>query len=437
MMTPVTKDRDVTTAGPDVTARSQSRVRDVIAPLPAAGHGAGSAPFRPDIEGMRAVAVALVLLFHGFGAPVTGGFVGVDIFFVISGFLITNLLLREQVKDGRISLWGFYARRVRRILPAATLTVLATIAATYHLLGFISGNELADDAKWTAVFAANIHFALIRIDYLGSQLPPSPLQHMWSLGVEEQFYLVWPSLFLLLAVIVRRSKRRNVVGVVAVSLLVVIGGSLAWSIIETSSNATVAYFSPLTRAWELALGALVAAIAPAAARVPNGVHQVAALVGLAGIVISALTLMPSMPYPGFLVAVPVVSSALLIWAGCGIPPTAVGRLLSVRPIKWLGARSYSLYLWHWPILTIAAQYVGHPLSAWQNSGLLLAAVAASAITYRLIENPVRNSRVLRSRTGLSLAIGAVLILSTIAVAQWQIASHYGTWNPLVASGFRP
>ena len=430
-----TANGDVTVASLDAAAGSRSRARDVIASTVAKRRDGGDR-FRPDIEGMRAIAVGLVLLYHGYGKPFTGGFVGVDVFFVISGFLITSLLLHEQMKDGRISVWRFYARRVRRILPASTLTVLATIVATYHLLGFVSGNELANSAKWTAVFAANIHFALIGTDYLGSQLPPSPLQHMWSLGVEEQFYLVWPTLFLLLAVIARLSRRRNVFGVLATSLLVVVGASLAWSVIQTSSNATWAYFSPLTRAWELALGALIAVIGPAVSRVPRWVYQVAALSGLAGIAVGALALTPSMPFPGWRVAIPVVSSALLIWAGCGNPQTVVGRALSVRPMQWLGARSYSLYLWHWPILMIGAQYAGHHLSTWQNSALLLAAVAASALTFRLVENPVRNSRLLKSRTGLTLAIGVVLILLPIAVAQWQIATHYGTWNPLVTSGFQ-
>ena len=435
MINTTTAHGDVTIASRDAAVDSRSRARDVTA-SPVAKRGDGADRFRPDIEGMRAIAVGLVLLFHGYGKPFTGGFVGVDVFFVISGFLITSLLLHEQIKDGRISIGRFYARRVRRILPASALTVLATIVAAYYLLGFISGNEVASDAKWTAVFAANIHFALVGTDYLGSQLPPSPLQHMWSLGVEEQFYLIWPGLFLLLAVIVRLSRRRNVLHVLAASLLVVIGASLAWSVIQTSSNATWAYFSPLTRAWELALGALIAVIGPTISRVPNRwVYQVAALLGLAGIIVSALTLTPSMPYPGWAVTIPVVGTALLIGAGCGNPQTVIGRALSVRPMQWLGARSYSLYLWHWPILMIAAQYAGHHLSTWQNSGLLLGAVAASAITFRLVENPVRNSRVLKSRTGLTLAIGVVLILLTIAVAQWQIASHFGTWNPLVANGF--
>ncbi len=427
-----TANGDVTIASQDAAVDRRSRTRDVTA-SPVAKHRDGRDHFRPDIEGMRAIAVGLVLLFHGYGKPFTGGFVGVDVFFVISGFVITSLLLREQIKDGRISVSGFYARRVRRILPASALTMLVTIFASYQLLGCISGDEIANDAKWTAVFMANLHFALVGTDYLGSQLPPSPLQHMWSLGVEEQFYLVWPSIFLLLVVIIRRSRRRNVFGVLATSLLIIIGASLAWSIIQTSSNATWAFFSPLTRAWELALGALIAVVGPAVSRVRTWVYQVAAPLGLAGIVVSALTLTPSMRYPGWAVVIPVVSSALLIWAGCGNPQTVIGRALSVRPMQWLGARSYSLYLWHWPILTVAAEYAGHHLSNWQNSALLLAAVAASAVTFRLVENPVRNSRVMKARTGLTLAIGIVLILSTIAVAQWQIASNSGTWNPLVAT----
>ncbi|WP_081665579.1 acyltransferase family protein [Mycobacterium sp. UM_CSW] len=420
-----TAHRGTTVASLDAAVARRSRLADA-GPSPAGRRGDR---FRPDIEGMRAVAVGLVLLFHGYGKPFTGGFVGVDVFFVISGFLITGLLLHEQINDGRISLWRFYARRVRRILPAATLTVLVTIFAAYQLLGFISGNEVANDAKWTAVFAANIHFAEQGTDYLGSRLPPSPLQHMWSLGVEEQFYLAWPTLFLLVAIVVRLSKRRNVVAVLTSSLLVVIGTSLAWSVVQTSSNATWAYFSPLTRAWELALGALIAVLGPALSRAPQSVHQVSALLGLAGIAASALILTSSMPYPGWAVAIPVVGSAMLIAAGCGNPQTVVGRVLSVRPMQWLGARSYSLYLWHWPILVIAARYAGHQLSAWQNSGLLLAAVAASAITFRLIENPVRQSAFLRSRTQLTLAIGVALTLVTVAVAQHQIASHERTWNP--------
>jgi peptidoglycan/LPS O-acetylase OafA/YrhL len=414
----------------------ESALQPAVLPRPRPSAVADQGPavsdrFRPDIEGMRAVAVGLVLLYHGFHAPFTGGFVGVDVFFVISGFLITNLLLHEKARTGGISVSRFYARRVRRILPAATLVVLATVFASYRWLGFIAGNEIADDAKWAAVFTANIHFGLLGTDYLGSKLPPSPLQHMWSLGVEEQFYLVWPALLLALMVLVKGARQRIAL---AISLPVIIGVSVAWSVIQTGSNATWAYFSPLTRAWELALGALVAVLATVAARVrPSWLIELLSLCGIGGIIVSALVLNSSTHYPGSAVILPVVSTALLIAAGCANPRTLVGRALAVGPMQWIGARSYSLYLWHWPFLIIAAEYLGHDLSAMQSTGLLVLAVAATAITYRLIENPVRGARVLATRTTLTLAIGVVLIVVTVATAQWQIATHYGTWNLLTTS----
>ena len=382
--------------------------------------------FRPDIEGMRAIAVGLVILFHAYHKPFTGGFVGVDVFFVISGFLITSLLLKEQKRAGRISISGFYARRVRRILPASTLVVLITLFATYDWLGFIAGNNVANDAKWTEIFAANIHFGLVRTDYFGAQLPPSPLQHMWSLGVEEQFYLVWPGVFLVLVLLARGAQHRKAL---AGALSLIIAASLIWSVIQTAVNQTWAYFSPLTRAWELALGALVAVLAPTIARLSRAwAPQALAFAGLAGIALAAVLFTSDTRYPGSAVALPVVGSAALIAAGCANQRTIVGRALSARPMQWVGARSYSMYLWHWPVLIIPAQYATKELSAFQNTGWVLLTVVASAITYRLVENPVRRAKLLASRTGLSLAIGVILVGVTIFLAQWQIASHYGSWN---------
>lgn len=414
--------------GPATSGGGAVAERVVDSPSATPSRAAGGQRFRPDIEGLRAVAVGLVLLFHGYGNPVTGGFLGVDVFFVISGFLITNLLLAEQIKQGRISIPNFYARRVRRILPASALVVICTVVATYHYLGFISGNEAATDAKWTAVFLANIRFALVQTDYFGSQLPPSPLQHMWSLGVEEQFYVVWPSLFALLVVIVGGARHRNAL---AATLVLIIGASFTWSVVQTISNPTWAYFSPLTRAWELALGALVAVLAPTIGRLRTGwPTELMAAAGLIGIALSAFIIDPSTPYPGSAVAFPVVSTALVMAAGCASVDTVVGRALSVRPMQWVGARSYSLYLWHWPLLVIAARYVGDGLSSVQNTGLLVLAVVASALTYRLVENPVRRAKFLASRTRLSLVIGVALMVSTIFIAQCFIATHHGSWNPI-------
>jgi peptidoglycan/LPS O-acetylase OafA/YrhL len=417
-----------TATGPDVSAGGRHRRgRQVEA---SSGTTPGTQPsreqFRPDIEGLRAIAVGLVILFHAYREPFTGGFVGVDVFFVISGFLITSLLLKEQKRAGRISIMGFYARRVRRILPAATLVVLITLFATYQWLGFIAGNLVANDAKWTAIFAANIHFGFVGNDYFGAQLPPSPLQHMWSLGVEEQFYLVWPGVFLVLVLLARGAQHRKAL---AGALSLIIAASLLWSLIQTSVNQTWAYFSPLTRAWELALGALVAVLAPSIAQLKlSWVPHALAFAGLAGIVVAAVLFTSHTRYPGSAAALPVVGSALLIAAGCANQRTIVGRALSVRPMQWIGARSYSMYLWHWPLLIIPAQYATKELSAVENTGWVLLTVVASAITYRLVENPFRRARLLVSRTGLTLAVGVTLVGLTIFIAQWQIASHYGTWN---------
>ncbi|MGB7145073.1 MAG: acyltransferase, partial [Mycobacterium sp.] len=410
--------RPSTIPAPTVTA-TQSTSRS--------GRADGGRRFRPDIEGLRAIAVGLVLVFHAYGTPFSGGFVGVDVFFVISGFLITDILIREHSKTGRVSILGFYGRRVRRILPASALVTVATVIAAYYFLGFLTGNDVAVAAKWTAVFAANIHFGFVGTDYFGSQLPPSPLLHMWSLGVEEQFYVVWPGLFLMLVLIVRGTHHRHAL---AASLIAIIAASFAWSVFQTGADPTSAYFSPFTRACELGLGALIAVLGPAINRKlkPRWAAEVLASCGLAGIASSALLLNSSTPYPGAVIAWPVVSTALLIAAGCTDIRTSVERCLSLRPMQWFGARSYSLYLWHWPILTIAAQYVVRHMSGWQTTGLLLLTILASTLSYRLVENPVRRARSLAARPGLSLAVGAALIAVTIALAQCLIVHNGGTWS---------
>jgi peptidoglycan/LPS O-acetylase OafA/YrhL len=410
--------RPSTMPAPTVTATQST---------PLSGRADGGRRFRPDIEGLRAIAVGLVLVFHAYGTPFSGGFVGVDVFFVISGFLITDILLREHSKTGRVSILGFYGRRARRILPASALVVVATVIAAYYFLGFLTGNEVAVAAKWTAVFAANIHFGFVGTDYFGSRLPPSPLLHMWSLGVEEQFYLVWPGLFLLLVLIVRGTHHRRAL---AASLIAIIAASFAWSVFQTGAHPTWAYFSPFTRACELGLGALIAVLGPVINEKLKlrWAAEALASCGLVGIASSALLLNSSTSYPGAVIAWPVVSAALLIAAGCTDIRTFVERCLSLRPMQWFGARSYSLYLWHWPILTIAAQYLVRHMSGWQTTGLLLLTILASTLSYRLVENPVRRARSLTARPGLSVAVGAGLIAITVALAQWFIVDNGGTWN---------
>ena len=383
---------------------------------------AGTAPmdrrFRPDVEGLRAIAILLVVLYHAGVPGIRGGYVGVDVFFVISGFVITGVMLRGRQGTGGTSILHFYARRVRRILPAATLVILVAVLFTYVLLGVVSGNSAAADGRWAAAFLSNFHFAAVGTNYFSASLPPSPLQNYWSLSVEEQFYVVYPTLFFLAARVRGRISLQ-----VRLSLLLsaIIVGSFWLSVIQTSSDPVVAYFSPFTRAWELALGALVAVSTSWLRRLPARGAVTMSWLGFAAIALAAVAFTSQTEYPGFLVAVPVVGSALIIAGGCAIPRFGVESLLGLRPFQWLGRRSYSLYLWHWPILIIAAERVGKPsLGVGENLLLVGAALAVSVASYALVENPIRHVRVPAGKT---VAAGATLVVATILALSLAISAE--------------
>ena len=378
-----------------------------------AGTSPEDRPFRPDVQGLRAIAVLLVVLFHA-GVPwVSGGYIGVDVFFVISGFVITGVLLRERTAKGSTSLRRFYARRARRILPAATLVIIVTVVVAFHLLGPLIGHETAVDGQWSAVFLANIHFAASQTNYLASQQPPSALQNFWSLAVEEQFYLVYPAIFLVTARVFRRSELRLRLAAV---LVIIITASYAYSITLTSTNAANAFFSPLTRAWELAVGGLIAITGYKLKRMPGAWAAFLSWIGLAVIVLAGVTLTSATAYPGSLVALPVIGAAFVIAGGAAEPAWGVERLLRLRPVQILGLLSYSLYLWHWPIFVIAAEYRGTTsLPVWDNVVLMLVAVVAAAATYRWLENPVRHAASLVGRPAASVAVGLCLVGGTLAV----------------------
>ena len=360
------------------------------------GDEAGTAPgdrrFRPDIEGLRAVAVLLVVLYHARVPGMGGGYIGVDVFFLISGFVITGLLLRERGASGKTGLLEFYGRRCRRIIPAASVVTLATVVASYHWLGFIRAGQIAADARSSALFVANFHFIALGTNYVSAQHPPSPLQNLWSLAVEEQFYLVYPTLVLVLAVVWRRfGFERKLAG----ALVLAVVASLAWSIYETPRNATVAFFSPFTHAWELALGGLIALASPHLSRLPKPWAVAMTWGGLAGVIAAAVAYDDRTAYPGSAAALPVLGTALVIAGGAATPARGAELLLGTRPSRWLGRLSYSLYLWHWPILTIAAQQAGKTLSLARNLLLCFFALGLSIVTYFLIENPVRHLAVPR------------------------------------------
>jgi peptidoglycan/LPS O-acetylase OafA/YrhL len=378
------------------------------------------AEFRPDIQALRALAVALVVLYHADIPGIHGGFFGVDVFFVVSGFVITGVLLRERASRGTTSIPGFYARRIRRILPAATVVLIATVFATYHWLSFITGGTNADDAKYVAVFIGNFHFASIGTQYFTAHQPPSTLQQYWSLAVEEQFYLVWPVLFM---VITLPWKVLSPITRLIFVLSVIIAISLAWCVIETNQNEIWAFFSPLTRAWELALGALLAVLGPHLRGRSPRLGALLAAVGLVAILLCTWFYNSSTLWPGSAVIVPVVATGLIIAGGSLRGPESFGRVVNFAPLQWLGNISYSLYLVHWPVIVIAMQYSITPLPLHTEIELVAISVALSAVLYYAIENPIRRSRWLAERRALTFLFGAALIGLSFAAIYWHL-SHY-------------
>lgn len=346
-----------------------------------------AATFRPDVEGLRAVAVLLVVVSHVLGTP-SGGYVGVDVFFVISGFLITGLLLRERERRGRISLRDFYARRVRRLLPAAVLVLAVTNVAAYLLFAGERAGQALRDSLWALGFLANVRFASIGTDYFDDTRPPSPVQHYWSLAVEEQFYVVWP-LLLILALFVARRRGALVV------LVLVTAASLAWSASATASDATSAYFSTPARAWELGIGALIAfgAAAGVVQRLPLRLAVALGWLGLGGIVASAFLLTETTPFPGTAALLPVLSTAVVLIAGEA--GAADRNPLLVNPVSsYLGRISYSLYLWHWPVLILSVAVLPETLHVVVP---LTAALVLASLSHHLVEEPVRHSSWLSRR----------------------------------------
>jgi len=372
--------------------------------------------FRPDIEGLRAVAVIAVVLSHAaLGLP--GGYVGVDVFFVISGFLITRQLLEEAERRGRFSFAGFYARRGRRIVPAATVVTVATLVGAYLWAPPLRLGAIARDGLAAALFGVNWRLAAQGTNYFQATAPPSPFQHYWSLSVEEQFYLGWPLLLAVVLFAVRRRERRTKARALVAVLAVVVAASLWASIHVTNISAPYGYFGTHTRVWELAVGALIAATADTLRRLHRPLAAVIAWLGLAAIVISCFTYGANTIYPGAAAVLPVAGAALIIAAGCGAAPSlGPERLLKIWPMRWTGRISYSLYLWHWPLLILIPDAVGHPLTLAERCTAVSAAVLLSALTYVLVEQPFQHQRILVTKPHRGLALGLGLIATSVAAA---------------------
>lgn len=341
---------------------------------------------RLDIQGLRAVAVLAVVANHLTGYP-GGGFVGVDIFFVISGFVITLGLVREHETNGRVSFKDFYFRRVARILPAGILAIIATVTVSYFAFFTERANGILQDGLWAVLFSANWRFALTDTDYWAEDSPISPLQHYWSLGVEEQFYFVWPLvLVLVLGTAVR--LRASVAGrrvILAGVLAALIAMSFAWAIMETKDNSSWAYFSTPSRAWELGLGALLAVLNPLFRRIESTSRSVLGWVGVAGIAASIAIIAKSFTFPAPWAALPVISTALVIIAGTGGQVTGF-QFLTNRVSTYIGNASYSLYLWHFPvIILVGALWPADDVTRYPVMLLLMCFLAV--VSYEFVERP--------------------------------------------------
>jgi peptidoglycan/LPS O-acetylase OafA/YrhL len=400
--------------------------------------------FRPDIEGLRAVAIIAVVLYHAHVTVLGGGFDGVDVFFVVSGYLITSLLWRELNRDGRVSLPSFYGRRGGRLLPAAIFVVAVTALAARCWMPPLELSSVMKDGVASSLYVANYRFALQHTSYLAPVRAVSPFQHFWSLGVEEQFYLVWPLLLVGASGVWRRPHRyqryrwphaRNgqsgpdrFSALVALSAVTTL--SCILSIWLTHINQPWAFFSLPTRAWELGAGGILALSAPTIERIPATVATVIGWVGLAVITLSFFLITPSTPYPGTAALAPVLGAALVIASGevaaveanADVRRQGPAKVLARPSMRAVGRISYSWYLWHWPFLILAPYVLGYTLSLWQNLFVAALSLAVAAVSYAVIETPVRTSAWLAAVPRRSLVTGGALSAAGVLVCVLMAAN---------------
>jgi peptidoglycan/LPS O-acetylase OafA/YrhL len=383
--------------------------------------------YRPEIDGLRAVAVLLVVLYH-VGLPgVVGGFIGVDVFFVISGYLITSLLVQEAETHGRISLTNFYARRVRRLFPALMVVVLVTLllGAVWLLPVFAEQTDLAKSAIATAFYVSNFYFWQFTGEYFGRPAELEPLLHTWTLAVEEQFYLLWPLVILGALRLSRRSNahfRRSLLSLVTGVLVL----SFAIGVWQTGAHPRAAFYLMPARAWEFAVGAIVALILSHKKAPASAVGTWLSALGLLLIIGSAMYLNEESPFPGLNALMPTLGACAVIAGGVLDQRSLATRFLTTRPMVAIGLLSYSWYLWHWPLLAISRAAALQSPSLSRD--LLMAAISllAAALTYQFIENPIRYRRPGPFSTTVStLWAGAVISVAIAGCAVLLgLSAHY-------------
>lgn len=398
--------------------------------------------FLPEIQGLRAIAVLVVLVFHLWPAALPGGYVGVDVFFVISGYLITGLLLRQVERTGRISVSGFYAKRIKRLLPAATL-VLVAVATCISLLPVLRWGDTAREIAASALYVENWWLAAQAVDYLAADDVPSPLQHFWSLSVEEQYYIVWPLLFALLGAV---GLVKKLGGRAAFGLIVVVVGvlSLAYSIYITPRDPGLAYFATTTRAWELALGGMLA-VFTRWEHLPEVWRQSLGVLGFTMILAASFCFDGTTPFPGYLALLPTLGAAFMLASGTSQRRVSMYGLLSSRPFQYVGDLSYSLYLWHWPAVVFYKQIAGRELGL--VDGLVVGAISLALAhqTKVLVEDRFRAPSFASGSRARPFMFGAACILlalwCSLAIG-FQVNRHADAAAAIAsetagAAGFRP
>ena len=369
---------------------------------------------RADIQALRALAVTAVLLYHLWPGLLPGGYVGVDVFFVVSGFLITGQLFHEMRTTGRVGLLSFYARRIRRLLPAAFVVLACTLVVLVLVVPRVVWRENLVQIRAASAYLINWQLAHDRADYLAADSSPTVVQHYWSLAVEEQFYLVWPLLLVLALVIGTRrlhvGLRAGLVTVLAVTTAV----SFAFAVVTTPA---FGFFATQSRAWEFALGGLVA-LAPAVRWAPSAGR----LLGWAGVglVLSAcLVLSDETSFPGWATLLPTIGCALVLASGTSTGRGSVAHASDAGPVAWLGDHSYAIYLWHWPPIVVLPWVLHGPLVDSTKLGILAATLVLAWLTKRYVEDPVRSGPAWQARRwasfGLATAGAAALVLATTVV----------------------
>lgn len=376
--------------------------------------------WRPDIEGLRGLAVLLVVLYHARMPWAGGGYIGVDVFFVISGFLMTKLIV-DQFEASAFSYLTFLNRRLRRLVPAATLMILVTLAVSSFVLGAVDLTNAAHSGLWALGFAANIFFWRSH-GYFADQVPEPALLHTWSLGLEEQFYLLFP----LTMVAVLRYLPKVRVAVLAVAT--VASFALCWAL--TRDHPSASFFLLPTRAWEFTLGAL-AFLRPCCGQTSQYVRNAVSWLGLASLLASVLAYSFASAFPGVAAALPAAGTALFIWARSDGQASA-GRWVGCRALRATGTISYSLYLWHWPIFTLAGYYAGRDLEWGETAFALAAAVLAAVLSQRYVENRFRMvsgvDKLPASLAAVGWWAGGVCVLAVAALVtsghSWRFNERY-------------